>query len=554
MSSPAEDSEKKKTQKDLILGLAKRSCEFFHTPDMTAYAEVRVGNHREFWPIQSRSFRLYVERLFHKETGGSPSTNARSEALSTLEALARFDGEEHSVHRRVAQDGNRIVIDLGTANWSVVAVSNEGWEIMPESPVRFHRGKDQLSLPVPVKDGKIDQLFIFLNIPEKNDQLLFLAWLVFSMMPGGPYVILVLRAGHGSGKTSTSNFAINLIDPRKGGLRAFPKDERDLAIAATNGWLMAFDNLSHIPANISDALCRLTHGAGFATRTLYENTEETVIDAKRPILMNSISDIIDRPDLADRVLLIELPPFTRERKTEKQMEGEFNAAGPELFGAVLDLMVKVLRILPSVGHENLPRMADFARVGIAVEISLEYKTGAFMTAYESKRGDLTANILDHPIVQAILHLLENPMASPWTGIVKDLKGKLEEIASESDRRGPNWPKSPRGLSNQLRNFAPSLGTQGIGVKFLDHTKAGNRIEIKKEDMGKDVHQVHHVHEQAPEPPGRVNVPVNIEKSFSGCSPQCSPRKASTVASGEHGELGEGENPTLSFYDNAEVFE
>ncbi len=548
----------KPTQKEILIGLAKENCTFFHTPDMIAYAEVSTDGHREVWPVKSHTFRLYLERLFHKETGGSPSTNARSEALSTLEALARFDGKEHPVHRRVAREGNGIVIDLGTTDWNIVLVSKDGWEILKKSLVRFHRGKDQLALPVPMTEGKIDRLFSFLNIPAESDRLLFLAWLIFSLMPGGPYVILVLRAGHGSGKSATSRFTLCLIDPRKGGLRAFPKDERDLAIAATNGWLMAFDNLSHIPADISDALCRLTHGAGFATRTLYENTEETIIDAKRPILMNSISDIIDRPDLADRVLLIELPPLIGTRKTEKQLEDEFEAEAPALFGAVLDLMVKVLRILPGVGYENLPRMADFARVGIAVEEALGYETGTFMTAYRSKREDLTANVLDHPVVQAILHLLEKPAASPWTGIVQELKVKLEAIASESDRRSTSWPKSPKGLSNKLRNFAPSLRAQGIAIEFGGHSEGGNLVTIKKteeERTGKDVQHVQDVQKQEPEPSRGLNIPLNIEEnSLPQCSAQCSGKKFSNDNNSELPEHSEHKNPTFSFQNDSVPFD
>jgi hypothetical protein len=59
-------------------------------------------------------------------------------------------------------------------------------------------------------------------------------------------------------------------------------------IAATNSWCMALDNISHLPAWLSDAVCRLSTGGGFATRTLYENDEETIFDAQRPIILNGI--------------------------------------------------------------------------------------------------------------------------------------------------------------------------------------------------------------------------------------------------------------------------
>jgi hypothetical protein len=45
-------------------------------------------------------------------------------------------------------------------------------------------------------------------------------------------------------------------------------------IAANNGYLLAFDNLSGLPAWLSDALCRLASGGSFAVRQLYTDDDE----------------------------------------------------------------------------------------------------------------------------------------------------------------------------------------------------------------------------------------------------------------------------------------
>ena len=68
-----------------------------------------------------------------------------------------------------------------------------------------------------------------------------------------------------------------LIDPNTAPLRAAPRDGRDLIIAATNGWVIALDNLSTVPDWLSDAICRLATGGGFATRELYSDGEEIII-------------------------------------------------------------------------------------------------------------------------------------------------------------------------------------------------------------------------------------------------------------------------------------
>jgi hypothetical protein len=46
----------------------------------------------------------------------------------------------------------------------------------------------------------------------------------------------------------------------------------------------------------------LATGGGFARRQLYTDTEEVLLNAVRPILLNDIEDMVSRPDLADRAI------------------------------------------------------------------------------------------------------------------------------------------------------------------------------------------------------------------------------------------------------------
>ena len=77
-------------------------------------------------------------------------------------------------------------------------------------------------------------------------------------------------------------------------------------IAATNGAVVALDNLSHLPVWLSDGLCRLATGGGLSKRTLYTDADETLIDAQRPILLTGIETVLTRGDAVDRSLLVEL--------------------------------------------------------------------------------------------------------------------------------------------------------------------------------------------------------------------------------------------------------
>jgi hypothetical protein len=68
---------------------------------------------------------------------------------------------------------------------------------------------------------------------------------------------------------------------------ALPREERELMIAANNGHVLAFDNLSSLPGWLSDALCRLASGGSFALRQLYTDADEVLFQATRPATINA---------------------------------------------------------------------------------------------------------------------------------------------------------------------------------------------------------------------------------------------------------------------------
>ena len=119
-------------------------------------------------------------------------------------------------------------------------------------------------------------------------------------------------------------------------------------IAANNGYLLAFDNLSGLPDWLSDALCRLATGGSFAVRQLYTDDEEVLFEASRPILLNGIEEVISRPDLGDRAIFLTLAPIAEaDRRSEAELWREFEIARPRILGALLDAVVHGLRTIRS---------------------------------------------------------------------------------------------------------------------------------------------------------------------------------------------------------------
>jgi hypothetical protein len=238
-----------------------------------------------------------------------------------------------------------------------------------------------------------------------------------------------------------------------------------LLIAATNSWAVCFDNLSHLPDWLSDALCRLATGGGFSTRELYTDAEEKIFDAMRPTVLTSIEDLAARGDLLERSIVVRLPRIPeRSRRTERAFWKAFDAARPRVLGALLTVVSGALRALDSVCLAQLPRMADFALWATAAETALEWKTGTFESAYSGNRRDANELALDaSPLTGPLRELVGQHEL--WSGSATDLLARLAEFAGEKATKEKDWPKKPHVLSGRLRRLAPNLAQTGIGVEF-----------------------------------------------------------------------------------------
>ena len=286
--------------------------------------------------------------------------------------------------------------------------------------------------------------------------------------------MLALSGEHGSAKSTFTEILRALIDPNTSPLRALPREDRDMFIAASNGYVQAFDNVSGLPAWISDTLCRLATGGGFAVRQLYTDQDEVLFDAARPVILNGIEDVVTRPDLADRAAFLTLEPIPEERRrTEVELWATFEVVRPGILGALLDAVVVGLKRLPKTRLEKLPRMADFALWTTACETAL-WPAGTFWSAYCDNRDDAVESVIDaDPIATAVRAVMMTQTV--WTGTASDLLGALAQAAGERAVKSKTWPDSPRAVAGRLRRAATFLRKIGIAVVFNREGHARTRI-------------------------------------------------------------------------------
>jgi hypothetical protein len=480
-------SQKQSAQSDRIIQLATPELELFRTPQGEPHTTIRFETHNEHHGVGSTAFREYLSRKYFQATKTALQPTAVSQAVSQFSAVARFGETIEPVFVRVGKAAGRNYLDLADSRWAAIEFTIDGWRVVEKPPIRFRRPKGMLALPRPVRSGAINDLREFLNLRTDEDWVLFVTNLVNALFPAGPYTILGLHGEQGSGKTTAARIHRKMFDPNFSPARGMPKDERDLMVMAVNNWGLVFDNLSFLPIWFSDSLCRLSTGGGISRRSLYTDADEFIFDGQRPVVLNGIEELVSRTDLLARSVLLELPVI-RKYKAEQEFWTKFDAAHPQLLGAMLDVAVGALQRLPKVKLADQPRMADFALLGIAVESVLRLPQGTFTKAYNRNRQDATAVALEaSPIATPILELGKQR----WEGSATELLGRLSNMVDVETRSRRSWPKNPKVLSGMVRRLAPALRTAGVetDVDIRDNTRSRNKtIRIRPREPKKNAEE------------------------------------------------------------------
>jgi hypothetical protein len=468
---PVQGKEPRDSQGTQIVRLAFREgIELFRDEDDTAYIVIPVADHHEVYPLRSKRPRLWLAALFYRETTKAAGSQSIADATNVLEASA-LQARARPVGVRIMRIGDAIYWDLCDERWRAVEITANGWRVLSRSPVAFKRPKGLQSLPEPARGGSLAELRPFLNLSDDDDFLLVVAFLLGCLRARKPYPILVVNGEQGSAKSTFTTFVRDLIDPNMAPLRSEPTDARDLMIAASNSFLLSYDNLSHI--RLADELSRLSTGAGFSTRRLFENGEEEIFAASRPIILNGIPELATKPDLASRAIFLTLPTINSAgRREEAELCAEFSAARPRILGALLDTVVMALNRSADVTLSKRPRMADFAKWVVAAEPAFPWPEVRFLAVYESNRRGAVEAILDGDVIAATVHNL-----APWEGTASALLEQVNRQATEDQRRQRGWFKRPRQVRDALCRLAPALREAGINVIVgqKDNTRNRNRI-------------------------------------------------------------------------------
>jgi hypothetical protein len=319
------------TNAEVLVELAQHNTkQFFKDQYGTAFAVVRIIDHNEIIPLESSKFKLFLSKLFYDTNDHRVvNTDSINNAIQTLQALAVFESPTIPLSLRVAwsKDKQSIYYDLTDEKWRCVKISNDGWDIINDSPILFVR-HNQVPQVEPVREFNSDVFENFLeltNTKDKNSRLLLKVYIITMLIPDIAHPILVLYGDKGAAKSTVQTLIKKLVDPSRPTLLTVHSDRTEFIQQLDHNYVAFYDNMKHNPAWLSDEACKAVTGVGHTKRKLYSNDDDIVYEYRRCLGFNGININLTEPDALDRSIMIELERIPRQnRQSEIKIFSRFD--------------------------------------------------------------------------------------------------------------------------------------------------------------------------------------------------------------------------------------
>ena len=404
-----------KTANLLIQLVQQNTLLFFKDQYGMPTVTIKVANHAEIMPIQSKKFEFYISKLYFDSTKGEKVANSESvnNAIRVIHAQSLFSGQERTLGLRVAwgKKNSEIYYDLGNSDWDAIKITSANWSISKMSDAvlfsRFNQKAQVMSsreYPLDIFDQYLD----LMQIKNLATRLLIKVWTIALLIPDIPHPIAIIHGEKGGLKTTFCKYQKRLVDPDRIEVNNIPNEKAEFVQQMYHNYLAIYDNVKYLPPWFSDEVCKAVTGAGNSKRTLYTNDDDTIYDYKRCIMISGINNWLTEPDALDRSIIVELErPPDDLRKEEAEVEAKFEEMRPKLFGYLLDSLVKTLQIKPQIKLTKLDRMADFEVWGEAISRSMGYEPMEFVNAYRENIGIQNIEAIEnHQLAQVVVKFVD----------------------------------------------------------------------------------------------------------------------------------------------------
>ena len=458
---PVDGNHKKLTvAEQIISSVLVSDAVLFHDQYDESYI-AQNGNGGKILRLSSKEFKAWIAHYYWKKERKAIPRDADKQIIQTLTAAAFFDGPMHHLDVRLCWQQEDLWYDL--ANGSAINITPQGWKVTSSPPILFRRMQQKPQVD-PVRNGNLNELREYINVASDDDWTLFLIYLLAAFIPDFPHPLLILHGPQGAGKTTPMRVIKELVDPSI--VQGMPLPDRipEFVQLADHHAFLFFDNLSKMPIKMSDALARAATGDSFSKRQLFTDSDDVVYRIQKTIALNGINQVITKPDLLDRSILITMKRIAPDlRRAEADYWSSFDEAKPRILGAIFDAIVKALQIYSSIELERAPRMADFSRWGCALAEATGFGQEAFINAYRDNIDRQNEEAIEaSPVAKAVIAFMED--YEEWKGTAEELLKALNvRFGLSSITSSPLWPKAPEWMTRRLKEVETNLNAVGLRI-------------------------------------------------------------------------------------------
>jgi hypothetical protein len=164
------------------------------------------------------------------------------------------------------------------------------------------------------------------------------------------------------------------------------------------------------------------------------------------------------------------------RKFSDGIWDPFNKGYDSLLGGLYKLLSQVLFLLPTIEGKDLPRMADYAKFGIALEKALKLPDETFMNAYRSHNsqklfkifdGDSMCLFLEYKIEMGCSH-----GENCFIGTASDLMVGLDGFCKKFGIVRSSMPANPKALKGRIARSKPVF--EALGINYIELPRSSNK--------------------------------------------------------------------------------
>ncbi len=452
----------------------------FQSRDEMLYVRFTWNRKQRIAKLQGSSFRAYVQEFYYNMHGDIPS-KANTEAIVDWFRGKCLVSPRLDPSVRVKKHKDATWFNMSDKDWRYIKVSKEGWQIEHECPpqVPLVREQSVSRYPDPVPGGDLGLLKKHINYGDEDQWKLLVGFILSAMRDEKEYPILVISGQQGSGKTTLSDILMTLLDPHGDTPASLPKKESDIGTSARHRHLLAFDNISGLKWDVSDSLCKLSTGLSVSQRSLYTNGELYQYTVTRPVILNGIPNLVNRDDLARRVISIHLDKMPQEKRGKgiSKVKSDFLKDNPLILGGILDALVACHRNIDRIDVGETKGFNEVARWVEAAAEHLGWEPGEFTRIYNENRLSSSSNLVEsnflaRTIMKTLAYLKE-------TGAPTQFEGTYEQmlqwfcIPSASQYNVDQWVKEkklPTSYNWRSELLRIREGLEPLGVKIYGVNK------------------------------------------------------------------------------------